>query len=283
MIEIKDLSFRYKDSKNFALEHISLEINQGEFVGIVGNNGAGKSSLCFALSGVIPHYYNGDYYGQVIVQGMDTIEHGPEEMGSVLACVFQDIDGQMVSTMVEDEILFGLENFAIPKEEIEARLQETLKSIGILELRHRSLSSLSGGQKQKVAIAAAIALHPRILILDEPTGELDPYSSEQIYRLLQSLRERYGMTIIVVEQKKSLLTAYADRILVLHQGVLRMDDSVESFLARKSLWEETNMKRGAYLQLADALKNNRAYGGQMPRNVEDSVRMLKEVYDSASL
>ena len=199
MIELKDFSFRYASGKRNALQNLNLTIEDGDFVGIIGNSGAGKSTLTYAINGIVPHHYRGDFYGSVMVNGLDTVDHSPEEIATHVGSVFQDVDAQMVTSMVEDELLFGLENFSVPREEIESRVTEALEQTGIPELRYRDLDTLSGGQKQKVAVAAILALRPRIIVLDEPTGELDPQSSEQIYSLLAQLNRQSGTTIIAVE------------------------------------------------------------------------------------
>ena len=174
MIQFNECSFRYKGGRRNALDGITLNIGEGEFVGVTGASGAGKSTLTYAVSGLIPHHFTGDFYGSVTVNGLDTVEVKPEEIARFVGEVFQDIDSQMVSSIVEDEILFGMENFGLPHDEIGRRLEDTLSLLGIEDLRRRQISSLSGGQKQKVAIAAILALQPDVILLDEPTGELDP-------------------------------------------------------------------------------------------------------------
>ena len=180
MIALKDFSFRYASGKANALQNLNLTIDDGDFVGIIGNSGAGKTTFTYAINGIVPHHYRGDFYGAVTVNGLDTVDSKPEQLAVHVGSVFQDVDAQMVASIVEDEILFGLENFGIPHDQIEGRLSEALAQIGISDLRERELDSLSGGQKQKVAVAAILALRPAIIVLDEPTGELDPQSSDQI-------------------------------------------------------------------------------------------------------
>ncbi len=197
MIEIQELTFKYTDSKKNALKNISLKIEKGDFVGIIGESGAGKTTFCSCLNGLIPHHYTGDFYGSVKIEGQDTFEVKPDKLALKVGSVFQDIESQIVSYFVEDEILFGLENFGVPAEQIEGRITEALEALGISELRHREISTLSGGQKQKVVFAAILALQPEYLILDEPTGELDPASSLQIFELLKKLNEEKGITIII--------------------------------------------------------------------------------------
>lgn len=283
MIRIENCSFQYKGSAAFALKEISLTIQAGEFVGILGNNGAGKSTLCYALSGIVPHYYPGDFYGSVQVDGLDTVDEKPETLGLVVGSVFQDVDGQMVCPVVEDEILFGLENFGVPKDQIEGRVADALEAVGISELRERNLDSLSGGQKQKVAIAAIVALRPKVMILDEPTGEMDPQSSMQVYELLEKLRLTYGITIIAVEQKPLLLANYAKRLLLLNEGELLLDGTALELFERKDLWEQIDSELPKYLQLGHNLRDKKMYQGALPYTLAGTKQMVQEVCTNAAL
>ena len=218
MIAIQDLSFTYKGEEKPALQEIRLSIPDGGFLGVIGPAGAGKTTLARAVSGMIPHHYTGDYYGRVSVNGLDTVETSLVDISRLVGMVFQDVDSQIISPVVEDEMLYGLENFGIPQEEIPARIEEALEKVGISQLRERTIGSLSGGQRQKVAIASIIALKPQILVLDEPTGELDPRSSRQVFSLLKELNEKQGITVILIEQKIMLLCEFARQLAVLNGG-----------------------------------------------------------------
>ena len=160
MIEIQELTFKYAGAKNNALNNISLKIEKGDFVGIIGESGAGKTTLCNCMNALIPHHYRGDFYGSVKIDGTDTFDTDTSKLALKVGSVFQDIESQLVSSFVEEEILFGLENFGIPADQIESRISSALEDLGITELRHREISSLSGGQKQKVVIAAILAIEP---------------------------------------------------------------------------------------------------------------------------
>ncbi|MGN0728296.1 energy-coupling factor ABC transporter ATP-binding protein [Treponema sp.] len=230
MIQIEKLSFSYSGSSSPALKNISMEIPDGEFLGITGASGAGKTTLSFVINGVVPHYYRGEYYGNVRVNGNDVFSTDPCKVALDVGSVFQDIDSQMTCSVVEDEILFGLENFGVPKDEAEARLEWALRETGIENLRSREISGLSGGQKQRTAVAAILALKPNILVLDEPTGELDPASSRNIFRILKELNESYGITIVVIEQKIMLLCEFARKLAVLDKGSLAFYGSVRDVL-----------------------------------------------------
>ncbi len=226
MIQIQDMSFTYKGENQPALQEIRLSVPDGGFLGIIGPAGAGKTTLARAVTGMIPHHYKGDFYGSVTVDGMDTFETSLPDLSRIVGMVFQDVDSQIISPMVEDELLYGLENFSVPREEIPARIEEALQKVGIADLRERTIGSLSGGQRQKVAIASIIALKPQILVMDEPTGELDPRSSRQVFSLLKELNEEHGVTVIIIEQKIMLLCEFARQLAVLSEGrIVRQGDT----------------------------------------------------------
>lgn len=254
MIEIKELTFKYSGSKKNALENVSLTIEKGDFVGVIGESGAGKTTLCSCINGLIPHHYTGDFYGSVKIQGTDTFDIEPGKLALKVGSVFQDVDSQLVSFFVEDEILFGLENFGIPKDQIEQRITAALEALEIQELRHREISTLSGGQKQKVAIAAILALEPDILVLDEPTGELDPASSVQIFKLLQKLNKEKGITIVVAEQKIMLLCEYVKKLIVLEKGTLIHYGEIRSTLTHQKEMEEAGINCPRVLTLTSRME-----------------------------
>ncbi len=228
MISIRDMSFTYRDETKPALSEISLTIPDGGFLGVIGPAGAGKTSLARAICGMIPHHYPGDYYGSVTVNGMDTVDTSILDLSRQVGMVFQDVDSQLINPIVEDELLYGLENFSVPRAEIPRRLEEAMQRVGIADLRERTIGSLSGGQRQKVAIASILALQPRILVLDEPTGELDPRSSRQVFSLLRELNEEQGITIILIEQKIMLLCEFVRQMAVMSEGrIIRQGETRE--------------------------------------------------------
>ena len=218
IIELRDVSFSYDGGREKALDAVSLSVREGDFVGVIGPSGAGKSTLAAMMSGAIPHHYAGKLYGATLVDGHDTCDVTLTDISRIVGSVLQDIDTQMVASVVEDEMLFGLENFGVPHDKIEERLAGALDAVGIADLRNREIATLSGGQKQKVAIAAILALEPRVLVLDEPTAALDPASSRHVFDTLHEVNERMGITVVVIEQKVALLSEYCGRIVVLDHG-----------------------------------------------------------------
>ena len=225
IIEVKDVTFTYSGAQRHALERVSLVVAEGEFVGVIGPSGAGKSTLAGVMSGAVPHHFAGELYGACLVDGKDTCEVTLTDVSRLVGSVLQDIDAQFVASNVRDELLFGLENFGVTHDEIPARMQQALEMVGIEDLRDREIATLSGGQKQKVAIAAILALRPRVLVLDEPTAALDPVSSTLVFETLCEVNRSAGITVVVVEQKVALLSEYCSRVVVLDQGKLVFDDT----------------------------------------------------------
>lgn len=223
IIRIDHVSFSYGEASARALDDVTLSVSPGDFLGIIGPSGAGKTTLASAMSGAIPHHYTGPFFGNVLVDGKDTCAVTLTDISQIVGSVLQDIDTQMVASVVEDEMLFGLENFGVPHSQIEERVIDALETVGIADLRERDIATLSGGQKQKVAIAAILALRPRVLVLDEPTAALDPASSRMVFETLRSINRELGVTVVIIEQKVALLSEYASRIAVMQGGRIALE------------------------------------------------------------
>lgn len=277
MIEIKDFTFQYREGDEPILRDINLTIPDGTFVGITGAAGSGKSTLTYAINGIIPHCYPGDFYGSVFVEGLDTVETSLTDISQLVGSVCQDIDSQIVTSVVEDEILYGLENFSIPKDEVMPRLEEALEIMGISDLRDRSVDSLSGGQKQKVAVASILALKPKVLVLDEPTAELDPASSLSVYTLLKEYATKHGVTVIVVEQKIALLSEFADMLLIVDNGTIRFNGSPAEVLEHADELLEIGVNCPRSTTLVNTLKDRGLYLGPTVRNVSEAVAVCEEI------
>ncbi|MBR4790418.1 MAG: ABC transporter ATP-binding protein [Treponema sp.] len=277
MIEIQELTFKYSNSKKNALENITLNIEKGDFIGIIGESGAGKTTFCSCLNGLIPHHYTGDFYGSVKVEGQDTFEIKPDKLALKVGSVFQDIESQIVSYFVEDEILFGLENFGVPADQINARITEALEALDITDLRHREINTLSGGQKQKVVFASILALQPDYLILDEPTGELDPASSLQIFKLLKKLNEEKGITIIIAEQKIMLLCEFVKKLIVLEKGTVVHYGEIRNTLTHQKEMEEAGINCPRVLTLTGKMMDE----GLTPKGMKKEDRICLNTQEAA--
>ena len=253
IIKLDDVSFSYGHEAQNALDHVSLAIEKGEFVGVIGPSGAGKSTLAAVMSGAIPHHYTGQLFGTTLVDDRDTCEITLTDISRVVGSVLQDIDAQMVAPIVEDEMLFGLENFGIPHDQIEERISQTLTTVGISDLRHREIATLSGGQKQKVAIAAIIAMAPNVLVLDEPTAALDPASSTLVFDTLRQINREHGITVVVIEQKVALLSKYCSRVLVMADGKLAFDGEPHQVFAHASELRQMGVDSPRVARIANSL------------------------------
>lgn len=253
IIELRGVSFSYGEGARAALDHVSLSISEGDFVGVIGPSGAGKSTLAAVMSGAIPHHFTGQLYGATLIDGKDTCEVTLTDISRIVGSVLQDIDAQMVASVVEDEMLFGLENFGVPHDQIEERISQTLATVGISDLREREIATLSGGQKQKVAIAAILALAPRVLVLDEPTAALDPASSTLVFETLRKVNELAGITIVVIEQKVALLSKYCDRVLVMNEGALAFDGEPHEVFSHASELRSMGVDSPRVARMANSL------------------------------
>lgn len=232
MIDLKNVSYRYPVSDDSVLKNISFSIEKGKFTAIIGNNGSGKTTLCNTIRGFVPHFYKGDLDGEVIIDHTKITDYQLGQLGEKVGYVFQNpfIQVSGVKDNVFEEVAYGLENLGVPVEEIKVRVEEVLKLVKIEYLRDKNPFELSGGQRQRVALASIIVMDPEILVIDEPTSQLDPVGTEQIFEIIRLMKER-GKTIVLVEHKMDLIAEYADDLLVMHKGELVMQGPVREVLA----------------------------------------------------
>ncbi|EAM47887.1 ABC transporter ATP-binding protein [Crocosphaera watsonii WH 8501] len=212
------VSYFYPNSKEPVLRDISLEVYQGEFLGIIGPTGAGKTTLCLTLNGIVPQFYGGRFFGYVTVAGLDTLKHPVSHLAGYVGAVFDDPETQLISTSVENEIAFALENLCIDREEIISRIPRVLEAVRLEGTEHKHPQELSGGQKQRLAIAAALALQPRLLILDEPTSQLDPVGTMEVFSTVKELNKELGTTIVMVSHAAEEMAEFSDRLILLSEG-----------------------------------------------------------------
>ncbi|MDO5834124.1 MAG: energy-coupling factor transporter ATPase [Lachnospiraceae bacterium] len=252
LIEVKDLKYRYPGTTELALDGVSFTVEKGEFIGIAGENGAGKSSLSQALLGLIPQFYKGAYGGSVTVCGMDARNTPVSELCRHVGLVFQNPFNQLsgAKDTVYDEVGYGLQNLGFPPEEIRTRVESVLRCFGIWEYRDRNPFDLSGGQLQRVAICSVLAMNPDVLILDEPTSQLDPEGSEEVFHTVDELT-KMGITIIMIEQKIEKLAGYCDRVLLMHQGQVVDYDTPRKIFSREDLYD-LGVNPPAYTRFARA-------------------------------
>ena len=278
IIQMEHVSFSYGQDADLALDDITLAIEEGSFTGIIGPSGAGKSTLASVLSGAIPHHYTGRLFGSTCVAGHDTCEVTLTDISQIVGSVLQDIDAQMVASAVEDEMLFGLENFGVPHDQIEGRITETLEAVGIADLRDREIATLSGGQKQKVAIAAILALRPRVLVLDEPTAALDPVSARTVFETLREINRRSHVTVIIIEQAVALLSAFCDRVLVLDRGRVALDGDPHAVFSHSEELRAIGVDSPRVTRIFNSLSDAGLAAGDAPcLNVDEAAALVKGI------
>ena len=217
MITFRNVSLIYPNSLTTVLDGLSLEVNEGEMVLVIGHTGAGKSSLIKLVNGLIPHHTGGILSGEIEVAGRSTRTLKPGQLSDVVGIVGQNPINGFVADIVEDEIAFGLEAHGVAVDVMRKRVEEVLDLLSLTELRDRSIASLSGGEQQRVAIGAALVLNPKVLLLDEPTSALDPIAAEEVLAIIYRLVHDLGLTVIIAEHRLERVIQFADRILLIHE------------------------------------------------------------------
>ncbi|WHY78511.1 ABC transporter ATP-binding protein [Neobacillus sp. WH10] len=274
-IIVEGLKYKYPLSETLALADISFQVNEGEFIGIIGKNSAGKSTLCQALVGLVPHFYKGAYGGKVVVDGLEVKSHSIADIALKVGMVFQNPFTQVTGSKmtVYEEIAFGLENIGLPRSEIIERIDYVLDLLKIEQVKDQNPFDLSGGQMQRMAIASIIAMKPDILVLDEPTSQLDPVGSEEVFSAIQYLSKQ-GITVILAEHKIEKVAQYCERVLLLNDGKMVDLDSPEKVFSRKDL-EEHGVRAPVFTRVCKALDVKMASSDYYPVTLEDAEKALR--------
>ena len=275
--KIENVNYKYPLEDKQALKNINIEIKKGEFWAVIGKNGSGKTTFCNMLRRFVPDFYKGELTGKITLEDKELKDYSQKELVQKIGFVFQNPFTQIsgVKDTVFEEIAYGLENLGLEKEEIISRVEEILKLLEIEKLRDRNPYDLSGGQKQRVALASIIAMDPDILVIDEPTSQLDPKGTEDIFKII-NLMANEGKTIILVEHKLELIAEYAENILVLDEGEIILSGKAEEVLNNKILLEkEIGMTQ--YSMLAYELeKSGKVEFKEIPITKEKIVELLKK-------
>ncbi len=232
-VSLKQVTFKYKNSTKFAITNVSLEINADDFLLLVGYSGSGKSTLLKTINGLIPNFYAGTFGGSIKINGEDIIDKNPAQLAKQVGFVFQNPENQISNLTVEKEIAFPLENFGVPRNEIITRIDELVELLGIERIRYKSPFSISGGEQQLTAIAAALALDPPMLILDEVTAHLSPNSANDLLKILFKLNQEHDKTIILSEHRLDRCLNYVNKIAYIEQGKLKISGSLKEVLSSK--------------------------------------------------
>ncbi len=284
MIQFQQLSYHYPNAESPILRDLSLEIEEGEFLLVMGPSGAGKSTLLRCLNGLVPHFYGGTVAGRVRVDGRDPVALGPGGMADLVGFVLQDPEAQFVVDKVEDELAFALENQGVEPMVMRKRVEEVLDQLSIAHLRRRSVNTLSGGERQRVAIAAVMTLQPKVLVLDEPTSQLDPQAAEEVLDTLVKLNQDLGLTIILSEHRLERVVQYVDRILYMPGGGEQiLLDEPRGVLGRVDLTPPLIRLAKAldWWPLPLTIKEGRRFARQAPRVDEEGAKAGAAMADGA--
>ena len=275
--KIENVNYKYPLEEKQALKNINIEIKKGEFWAVIGKNGSGKTTFCNMLRRFVPDFYKGELTGKIMLEDKELKDYSQKELVQKIGFVFQNPFTQIsgVKDTVFEEIAYGLENLGLDKEEIISRVEKILKLLEIEKLRDRNPYDLSGGQKQRVALASIIAMDPDILVIDEPTSQLDPKGTEDIFKII-NLMANEGKTIILVENKLELIAEYAQNILVLDEGEIILSGKAEEVLNNKILLEkEIGMTQYSILSY-ELEKAGKVEFEEIPITKEKIVELLKK-------
>ena len=275
IIVAKNLGFQYVGATRPAIQGIDFSIKEDEFILLTGPSGCGKTSLCRCLNGLIPNFYQGDWTGELIVDGLDVTKQLTSELSRRVGYVFQNPENQLFALTVEKDIAFGPENLGLSREEIRQRVDEAMSVTGTLSLKDLAPYELSGGQQQRVALAGVLAMKPSVIVLDEPTSFLDPRTAEDVMRATDDLRRELGLTIVVVEHRLDLVARYAERIIVMDGGKIVADGDLEQTLDEKfDLLEGLGVGVPRVSLLWTMLRRDGLVSGKVPTHVESAAASL---------
>ena len=275
VIEVQQFTYAYPRREQPALRNVSFSIQKGQFVAIVGPSGAGKSTLCYSLNGCVPRLFSGEMSGMVKVAGLDTYDYEIPVLAQKVGLVVQNARSQLFNVTVREEVAFGCENLGLPRELIAEKVRQALDFVGLAGYDERAPGALSGGQQQRVAIACVLAMDPSILVLDEPTSELDPIGSEQVMQVIARINRELGKTVFLVTHDMEFVARYADRVLVLTDGTLLEDGTPEQVFAQPDLLKRARIRAPQVSEVAHGLAELGSPLTGIPITVEEAVNLIK--------
>jgi energy-coupling factor transporter ATP-binding protein EcfA2 len=283
VVKVRDLTYAYPASTS-VLEDISFEVNKGEMLGIIGPNGAGKSTLCKSLNGLVPHFYGGTIAGSVSIAGMDTMQHSVADLSLKVGLVFQDPSSQFsgVSTRVDEEVAFGMSMRGFSREKMHDEVKKSLAAVGLEGLEERGPTELSGGQQQRLAIATVLAVRPSIIVMDEPTAQLDPVGKTEVLRTMRDLNKQ-GYTIIVAEHEIEALANSVDRLLVLDHGRIVDEGNAREVLTKVKRLKDLGLDPPSVTELSDVLSTDLALTrGNYPIDLDEATSVYSKILERRS-
>lgn len=276
MIEFQNVSFTYKGADKPALTDINLKINKGEIVLITGPSSAGKTTLCRAMNGLIPELFKGEMHGKVIVADQySTTDYDITQLSKIVGLMFQDPDSQLLCPTVLEELAFGPENYGVPVEEIQKRIDSLLEACRLQNVLEKNPHALSGGQQQAVALASVLTMQTPVLVLDEPTSNIDPIGSETFLRLIKDIAKSLNLTVIIVEHKIEELASFVDRLIVMDEGKIILDGDPQEVLKKVELMDDIGLNVPDVTLLAAKMKSQGFPINTLPLNIEEAVEILE--------
>lgn len=277
-IELKDVSYSYPTSKKWDICHVDLQVEKGEFVAIIGPNGAGKTTLCNVIRGFAPHFFQGTIKGSVTVNNKNVLETEIGDLAMDIGYVFQNPFNQNsgIKKTVYEEITFGLENLGIPREEIFRKVDDIMNLLNIVPLADKNPAELSGGQMQRVALASVIIMEPMVLLIDEPTSQLDPKGTKDVFEIIDTLK-KHGHTTLLVEHKIDHIAEYADRVILLDNGKIVKDGPAQEILSDPTL-EEYGMSIPQTARAGLALREEGYVISEIPITVDKAVHTIGDLW-----
>jgi energy-coupling factor transporter ATP-binding protein EcfA2 len=278
-IQFEDYIWRYSGSEVPALDGVNLEIEEGAVVGVIGPNGSGKTTLAYSMNGLIPHQYNGVRKGKIYVMGKEVTDYNQAQLCQKVGLVFSDPEAQFTAMTVEDEVVFGMENIGLSREEIRERLDWVVPLTEIGPLMRKPPYEVSGGQKQRVALASVLGMRPPILVLDEPTSMLDPIGRRRVFEVLGRLKREYQSTIVVIEHSLENLVPLADYMVLVYQGDVLLADETAPFFERMDYLLEHDIYPPGILEFFYHLKQRGDYPADtpLPQDVAEGEKSLRRL------
>jgi energy-coupling factor transporter ATP-binding protein EcfA2 len=274
-VSIKDLGWKYSGRKNFAIEHVNLNIEENSFLSVVGPNEHGKTTLVSCIKGIIPNSFHGVWRGKVEIFGKDMREMSSQALADEIGFVFADPEAQFTSMTVEEELVFGLENIGLGLAEVKERLDWVTEITLIGDLLDKPPYEISGGQKQRVAIASVLAMKPRIMILDEPTSMLDPLGKDFIFDILTNLKKEQDLTLIVVEHNIEQVAPLSDQIILMYDGNIARSAPPAEFFEDSEFLYEHGIDAPQATAFLSQLKAIGVYEGALPVDFYDAVQAVE--------
>lgn len=275
IIRADHLSFTYAGASEPSIHDLSLEISSGEFVVLTGPSGCGKTTICRCLNGLIPNFYSGEFIGELVVDGMNVKEHTTAELAPHVGLVFQNPENQLFSLSIERDVAFGPENLGLSREETRKRVDWALDATGITNLKDKPPYELSGGQQQRAAIAAVLAMQPKVMILDEPTSFLDPSSALEILEVIANLNRQLRITIVLVEHRLDIVSKHANRVMVMDNGRIVLDGAPRDVYGEQARLIGIGLPR--VTTLFNLLRKEGLEFPHAPTTVDEAARELRKM------